>query len=58
VKDYTFNIHILTGHLERGMLAPVDNDGGDDGNLDGSGSDFDSDSDFDGGAPPAVTTSA
>ena len=52
VKDYAFKIHILAGDLERGVLAPVD----DDGSLDGSGSGSGSDSD--GGAPPAATTSA
>jgi hypothetical protein len=44
VKDYAFKIHILAGDLERGVLAPVDDDDGDDGS-------------FDGGAPPAATTS-
>jgi hypothetical protein len=55
VKDYALKINVLVGDLERGVLAPVDDDGGDDGGLDvsRSGSDFDSD----GGAPPAVTTS-
>jgi hypothetical protein len=56
VKDYAFKINVLFGDLERGVLAPVDDDGGDDGGLDVSGSGSGSDSD--GGAPPAVTTSA
>jgi hypothetical protein len=51
VKDYAFKINILVGDLQRGVLTPVDNDGGDDGSLDGSGSDSD------GGPPPAATTS-
>jgi hypothetical protein len=38
------------------VLAPVDDDGGDDDGLDVSGSGSDSDSD--GGALPAATTSA
>jgi hypothetical protein len=50
VKDYTFKIIVLVGDLERGVLAPVIDDGG----LDVSSSGSDSD----GGAPPAVTTSA
>jgi hypothetical protein len=45
VKDYTFKMNILVGDLERGVLAPIDDDGSDDGSLDG-------------GAPPAATTSA
>jgi hypothetical protein len=53
VKDYAFKINILVGDLERGVLAPVDDDGGDNGDLYVSGSSSDSD----GGAPPAVTTS-
>jgi hypothetical protein len=44
VKDYAFKINVLVGDLERGVLAPVDDDGGDDGALDVSGSDFGSDS--------------
>jgi hypothetical protein len=56
VKDYAFKIHILAGNLERGVLAPVDNEDGDDGSLDGYGSGSDSNSD--GGAPPVATTSA
>jgi hypothetical protein len=60
VKDYTFKINVFVGDLERGMLAPIDDDGGDNGGLDisgsGSGSGYDSNSD--GEAPPAVTTSA
>jgi hypothetical protein len=54
VKVYAFKINVLVGDLERGVLAPVDDDDGDDGGLDVSGSGSDSD----GGAPPAVTTSA
>jgi hypothetical protein len=61
MKDYAFKIIVFVGDLERGVLAPVDDDGGDDGGLDvsgfGSGSDSDSDSNSDGGAPLAVTTS-
>jgi hypothetical protein len=45
VKDYAFEINILVGDLERGV-------------LDGSGSGSGSGSDSDGGAPPAATTSA
>jgi hypothetical protein len=56
VKDYAFKIIVLVGDLERGVLAPVDDDDGDDGGLDVSGSGSDSNSD--GGAPPAATTSA
>jgi hypothetical protein len=43
VKDYAFKINILVGDLERGVLAPVDEDGGDNGGLDVSifGSDSD-----------------
>jgi hypothetical protein len=52
VKDYSFKINILAGDLERGVLAPIDDGDSDDGSLDGS------DSDSDGGAPPAATTSA
>jgi hypothetical protein len=58
VKDYAFKIYILFWDLERGVLDPIDHDGGDDGSLDGSGSGSSSDSDSDGGAPPAVTISA
>jgi hypothetical protein len=55
VKDYSFKINILAGNLERGVLAPVDV-----GSLDDSGTGFGSgsDSNYDGGAPPVVTTSA
>jgi hypothetical protein len=28
VKDYAFKINVLVGDLERGVLAPVDDDGG------------------------------
>jgi hypothetical protein len=58
VKDYPFKINILVGDLERGVLAPVDDDGDDDGGLDISGFGPGSGSDYDGGAPPAATTSA
>jgi hypothetical protein len=34
VKDYAFKINVLVGDLERGVLAPVDDDSGDDGVLD------------------------
>jgi hypothetical protein len=54
VKDYAFKINVLVGDLERGVLTPVDDDGGEDGGLDVSGSSSDSD----GGAPPAATTFA
>jgi hypothetical protein len=50
VKDYAFKINVLVGDLESGVLAPVDDDSGDDGGLDVS--------DSDGGAPPAATTYA
>jgi hypothetical protein len=53
VKDYAFKIKVFVANLERGVLAPVDDDNGDDGGLDVSGSDSDSN----GGAPPAATTS-
>jgi hypothetical protein len=52
MNDYAFKINILSWDLEIGVLAPIDNGGGDDGSLDGSGSGSD------GGAPPATTTSA
>jgi hypothetical protein len=52
VKDYSFKTNILAGELERGVLAPVDDDDDNDGSLDSSGSDSDS------GAPPEATTSA
>jgi hypothetical protein len=39
MKDHTFTIYILAGDLERGVLAPVDDESGDDGSLDGSSSD-------------------
>jgi hypothetical protein len=55
VKDYAFKINVLVGDLERGVLAPVDDDSGDNGDLDVSGSGSDSDSDS--GAPPVATTS-
>jgi hypothetical protein len=54
VKDYAFKITVLVGDLERGVLTPVDDDDGDYGGLDVSGSGSDSD----GGAPPAATTSS
>jgi hypothetical protein len=56
VKDYAFKITVLVGDQERGVLAPIDDDGSDNGGLDVSGFGFSSDSD--GGAPPAATTSA
>jgi hypothetical protein len=56
VKDYAFKINVLVGDLERGVLTPIDDDGGDDGGLDVSG--FGSGSGSDGGAPPAETNSA
>jgi hypothetical protein len=43
VKDYAFKINILVGDLKRGVLAPVDDDDGDDGSLDSPGSGSDSD---------------
>jgi hypothetical protein len=51
--DYAFKVNVLAGHLEREVPPP---DVDDDGSLDVSSSGSDSDSD--GGAPPAVTTSA
>jgi hypothetical protein len=51
VKDDGFKINILVGDLERGVLAPVDDDNNDDCGLDVSGSGSD------GGAPSVVTTS-
>jgi hypothetical protein len=58
MKDYAFEINVLLGDLERGVLAPVDDDSGDDGGLNVSSSGSDSDSDSDSGAPPVATTSA
>jgi hypothetical protein len=58
VKDYAFKINILAGDLERGVLAPVDDDGSDDGSLDCSSPGSGSGSDSDSGVPPAATTSA
>jgi hypothetical protein len=55
MKDYAFKINVLLGDLERGVLAPVDDDSADDGGLDVSGSGPSSGSES--GAPPAVTTS-
>jgi hypothetical protein len=55
MKDYAFKINVLVGDLERGVLAPIDDDGGDDGGIDVSVSGSGSDSD--GGAPPRATTS-
>jgi hypothetical protein len=57
MKDYAFKINVLVGDLERGVLAPVDDDGGDDGGLDVSSFGSSSDSDSDGGPPPAACTS-
>jgi hypothetical protein len=54
VKDYAFKINVLVGDLDRGVLAPVDDDGG----LDVSSSSSGFGSDSDGGAPLAATTSA
>jgi hypothetical protein len=56
MMDYAFKVNVLDGKLEREVPPPVYDD--DNGGLDvsSSGSDFDSDSD--GGAPPAATTSA
>jgi hypothetical protein len=51
VMDYTFKVIFLAGQLEREVPPAVYND---DGGLDVSNSDSDSDS----GAPPAATTSA
>jgi hypothetical protein len=56
MNNYAFKINIFVGDLERGVLTTVDDDGCNDCSLDGSGSC--SGSDFDGGAPPAATTSA
>jgi hypothetical protein len=52
MKNYAFKINVLVGDLERGLLAPVDDDGGDNGGLNVSGSGSD------GGAPPAATNFA
>jgi hypothetical protein len=52
--DYAFKINVLVGELERGVFPLVYDD--DNGGLDVSGSNSNSDSD--GGAPPAATTSA
>jgi hypothetical protein len=57
VKDYAFKINVLVGDLERGVLAPVDDNDSDDGGLDVSGSGSCSGSDTDGGAPLVATTS-
>jgi hypothetical protein len=62
MRDFAFKILDLAGDLERVVVGPHDDDDGDDGGLDG-GNDggldsFGSDSDSNGGAPPAVTTSA
>jgi hypothetical protein len=57
VIDYALKINVLAGELERGVPpTPVYDD--DDGGLEVSGSGYGSDSDSDGGAPPAATTSA
>jgi hypothetical protein len=56
VMDYAFKVNVLAGQLEREMVPPVYYDDDDDGNLDVSNSGSDSDSD--GGAPPAETISA
>jgi hypothetical protein len=56
MKDYTFEINVLVGDLERGVLVAVDDNNGDVGGHDVFGSGSDSDSD--GGAPPPATTSA
>jgi hypothetical protein len=54
--DYTFKVNVLVGELEIGGPPPPpppvydDDDGGLDVSISGS--------DYDGGAPPAVTTSA
>jgi hypothetical protein len=34
VKDYALKINVLVGDLERGVLAPDDDDSGNDGGLD------------------------
>jgi hypothetical protein len=54
LMDYAFKVNVLAGQLEREVVPPDDDNGGLD--VSSSGSDFDSDSD--GGAPSAVTTSA
>jgi hypothetical protein len=56
VVDYAFKVNVLTGQLEKEVAPPVYNNDGDDGGLDFSSSGSDSDSD--GGAPLAATTSA
>jgi hypothetical protein len=42
MKDYAFKISILAGVLERGVRDPFDDDGGDYGSPEGSGSGSDS----------------
>jgi hypothetical protein len=57
MMDYAFKVNVLAGHLEREVVPPDDDDD-DDGGLDVSSSGSDSNSDSDGGAPLAATTSA
>jgi hypothetical protein len=56
VKDYALKVNVLAGQLEREVVPPVYDD--DDGGLDVSSSGSDSNSDSNGRAPPAATTSA
>jgi hypothetical protein len=64
VKDLAFKINLLDRDLERIVVGPDDDGGGDDGGCDGSddgsldGFGSDSDSDSDGGSPPTATTFA
>jgi hypothetical protein len=58
VMDYAFKVNSLAGNLEREVVPPVYYDDDDDGSLDVSSSGSHSNSDSDGGAPPAVSTSA
>jgi hypothetical protein len=55
--DYAFKVNVLAGQLEREVVPPVYDDD-DDGGLDICSFGSDSDSDSEGGAPPAATTSA
>jgi hypothetical protein len=56
VMDYAFKVNVLAGNLKREVVPPVYYNDDDDGSLDVSSSGSDSDSD--GGAPSAASTSA
>jgi hypothetical protein len=58
MMDYTFKIKVLVGDLERGVPPVYDYDDDDDGGLHISRSGSRSNSDSEGVAPPAATTSA